>query len=215
MGAVIKSGRAESGGARFQFDDMSQTYLTKVRQQADQLIAQARQEAERLKAAAKEEGRQQGFASVRDQLKAQVDEQLKTLLPSLAQAVQGIQTARQQWREQWEQNIVTLACSIAERVIRRELTKRPEISLDLVKEALELASGSDRIVLRLNPQDHSALGEKAGSLVAQLAGLGAVEIVADGAITAGGCKVCTEFGAIDQQVQSQLSRIAEELLASD
>lgn len=215
MGAVIKSGRVESGGALFQFDDMSQAYLGKVRQQADQLLAEARQEAERLKVAAVQEGRQQGLANGEKQVRAQVDEQLKTLLPALTQAVQAIQAARHEWRERWERSVIELACGIAKKVIRREFARQPEITLDLVREALELASGNDRITLRLHPQDLTHLGDRASALVRELSGLGPVEMVADPAVTAGGCKVCTEFGVIDQQIESQLSRIAEELLASD
>jgi flagellar biosynthesis/type III secretory pathway protein FliH len=215
MGAVIKASRVESSGTLFQFDDMSQAYLGKVRQQADQLLAQARQEAEKLKAAATQEGRQQGLASVDKQVRAQVDEQLKTILPALTQAVQAIQTARHEWRARWEQSVVELACGIAKQIIRREFSRQPEITLDLVREALELASGNDRIALRLNPQDHAHLGDRAAALASELAGLGPVEILADPAVTSGGCKVCTEFGVIDQQIESQLSRIAEELLAND
>jgi flagellar assembly protein FliH len=39
-----------------------------------------------------------------------------------------------------------------------------------------------------------------------------VRIVADESITAGGCRVDTEFGSLDQQLEAQLARITEELL---
>ncbi|MBW8885281.1 MAG: hypothetical protein JF612_11035 [Planctomycetia bacterium] len=39
-----------------------------------------------------------------------------------------------------------------------------------------------------------------------------MRIVEDSAIAAGGCRVDTEFGSLDQQLEQQLARIAEELL---
>ena len=43
-----------------------------------------------------------------------------------------------------------------------------------------------------------------------MAGLGDAELVADPAITPGGCRVETRFGVIDQQFETQLARIEEE-----
>jgi flagellar biosynthesis/type III secretory pathway protein FliH len=49
-------------------------------------------------------------------------------------------------------------------------------------------------------------------LSATLSRLAPSQIVADDAISIGGCRVETKFGAIDQQVESQLRRIEEELV---
>ncbi len=214
MGGVIKAGRVESGGPVFQFDDMSQAYLGKVKHQAEQIIAQARQEADRSRASAAAEGRQQAQVEADQKVRAQVDQKLNSLLPALTQAVQAIQAARLDWQNQWEKSGVELACAIAARIIRREVSRRPEITLDLIREALELAGSHEKLSLHLHPTDHAALADHLPKLLKELSRLGPVEVVADASQTRGGCKVCTEFGVIDQQVESQLSRIAEELLAS-
>jgi flagellar biosynthesis/type III secretory pathway protein FliH len=44
-----------------------------------------------------------------------------------------------------------------------------------------------------------------------MAKLGPVQLVSDETITRGGCRVHTEFGVIDQQIESQLQRIEAEL----
>jgi flagellar biosynthesis/type III secretory pathway protein FliH len=48
-------------------------------------------------------------------------------------------------------------------------------------------------------------------LVDEMAGLGDTQVVADAAVSPGGCRVETRFGAIDQTFEAQLSRIEEEL----
>ena len=47
--------------------------------------------------------------------------------------------------------------------------------------------------------------------VLQVASLGVTQVVADAAITPGGCRVDTEFGSLDQQIEAQLNRITSEL----
>jgi flagellar biosynthesis/type III secretory pathway protein FliH len=50
-------------------------------------------------------------------------------------------------------------------------------------------------------------------LAQEIARLAPAEIVADASVAAGGCRVLTEFGEIDQRIASQLSRIEQELMA--
>jgi flagellar biosynthesis/type III secretory pathway protein FliH len=65
--------------------------------------------------------------------------------------------------------------------------------------------------LHLNPQDHKNLGTQVRTLIDAMSGLGEAEVVADATIDRGGCRVETRFGSIDQQIESQLARIEEEL----
>jgi len=44
-----------------------------------------------------------------------------------------------------------------------------------------------------------------------MSGLGDTQIIPDAAISRGGCRVETRFGAIDQTFEAQLARIEEEL----
>ena len=81
----------------------------------------------------------------------------------------------------------------------------------LVREALELAAGSSHVRLHLSPADCDALQPRLDALLQELAGLGRPEVVADPQIEPGGCRVETRFGTIDQQLETQLARIEEEL----
>ena len=104
-----------------------------------------------------------------------------------------------------------MSTAIAERIIRRELAREPQITLDLIAEALRLAAGTAEITLHINPTDYENLGSQIDRLAETLCQLAPSEIVADPDISAGGCRVETKFGEIDQQIESQLRRIEEEL----
>ena len=69
-------------------------------------------------------------------------EEVARTLPALGQIGAELQRERQAWLSHWEGAAVRLACAIAARVVRRELRQQPEITIALVREALELAGGS-------------------------------------------------------------------------
>jgi flagellar assembly protein FliH len=119
--------------------------------------------------------------------------------------------ARQSWLKHWERSTVKLACAIAEKITRRQLPSHPEIPLDLVREGLEMAAGWPKIQVRLNPTDFESLRGQVERLVNELHGVADAEIVSDPEIEAGGCRLETQHGAIDQQFSAQLTRIEAEL----
>jgi flagellar assembly protein FliH len=217
MAGIIKaSGLSENaaGGIlqAFHLDDVGQSYVSRVRSEAARIIADARREAAQIKTKATEEGRQAALQAVEGSLRTKLDQQLKNALAALQQAAVAIEQSRHAWQQHWERHAVELAAAIAKRLCRHELSQEPEIALVWIREALELAAGNSQVTLRLNPQDHATLVERAQAIVKQIASLGAVQVVADEAITPGGCRVDTEFGSLDQQIEAQLARITEELL---
>jgi flagellar assembly protein FliH len=198
----------------FRFDEMEHLasgYLDTVRAAAAKIVSQANEEADLIRQNAKRDGKQAAVDAARQILEKEVTRQLDTLLPAVRQAIDALHEARANCLRAWEENVVRLAAAIAARVIRRELSRQPDISLALVREALELATGSPQMTVRLHPHDHAALAPHVAALTAEIARQAAVEIVADSTITVGGCRIDTQFGSIDQQIETQLARIEQEL----
>lgn len=216
MSTIIKATdrNAAVHGVAFNFDDMAAKagqYLDKVRAEAARIVARAEKDAEAVRRRAEVEGRQAGQRAVEETVRQQLGQQLATLMPALEQAVQDIRHAKQDWLTHWEKSAVHVAAAIAGRLVRRQVPKLPEVTLTLLREALELAAGSSELRIQLNPADHEALEPQVQALVQELSGLGAAEVVADPRVSPGGCRVQTRFGAIDQQFEAQLARIEEEL----
>ena len=217
MAGVIKAAARSDAGVTgaaqaFHFQDVGETYLSRVRGEAARIVAEARQEAARIKAKAIEEGREAAIQAAQASLRTRLDQRLTSVLAALRQAAETVNHSRHAWQQHWEEHAVELACAIAERICRRELARQPQITLAWVREALELAAGNAQVSVRLNADDHATLATHVETIAKQLAGLGNVQICADPAITAGGCRVDTEFGSLDLQLEQQLARIAEELL---
>lgn len=218
MPGIIKADREQLrtgvSGVSFNLDDVTdkaRRCLEDVRSEAAQIVAQARSESDQIRKQAEEEGRRHGMQLAEQLLSQRIEQQLAQSIPALNKAIDAVQGARLEWLGHWEKNLLRLAQAIAAKVIRREVVQSPEITLQLVQESLDLASRSNRVKLRLNPRDRELLGEHLQQIVARMGRVAETEIIADADISVGGCKVTTEFGEIDQQFETQLRRIAEEL----
>ena len=194
------------------FSGQADDYLERVRAEAAKIVLQAKQEAEKVRAQAERAGRQAAEAAIEAVLDEKVARQMQTLAPALQQAVTQIVDSQADWQRHWEKSIVELACALAKRIIRRELRHHPEITLDWIRESLELVSGAGEITIRLNPMEVATLRKEVESLVSVFSTAAQAKVVGDESITAGGCRIETQFGSIDQQIETLLERISEELL---
>jgi flagellar assembly protein FliH len=216
MSTVIKAANSAHGvrSVAFNFDDLAlqaEAYLRRIRGQAEQIVAKAAKDAVALRNAAEVEGRRAGEKTIETLVDQKIATQLETVLPALRTVIGEIERSKQGWLANWEGQAIHLAAAIAGRICRRELARQPEITVELVREALELAGTNSRLRLFVHPDDHAALGRQLEQVVAEFSKLATTEIVADPQIGRGGCRVETEFGLIDQQFEAQLARIEEEL----
>jgi flagellar biosynthesis/type III secretory pathway protein FliH len=198
----------------FDFEDMNDRaneYLETVRREAAKIVQQAHQQAEQLRRQAEAAGRVAAEEAAQRALDEKLAARVATFVAALDELVAQTNDAKADWLRRWEQSAVAVAAAIAERIIRREIRQQPEITLELVREALRLASGAVDVTLRLNPSDYELLGASSGALAESLGRLAPTRIVADTNVSAGGCVVETSLGRIDQQIESQLARIQEEL----
>jgi flagellar assembly protein FliH len=216
MSTIIKASQVHgaAGGPSFSYEDMTaraQDYLEQIRRQAEQMLEQARREAAAIRDRAENLGQSAALEAAKAACQEQVSRELTTLLPALRDAIDHIDAARAGWLAHWEKTAVHVAAAMAARVIRRELTRQPGVTLALVREALELASGSGELTLRMHPADFAVLGDDAERLARELSRFGKARVVADPEISPGGCRVDTRYGVIDQQFEAQLARIEQEL----
>jgi flagellar biosynthesis/type III secretory pathway protein FliH len=213
-GSASAASPSAPAGAAASFVDVSaeiRALLDRARQEAAGIVQAAQCQAEQLRRQAEQESRREAEQRCREQLHAEVDRQLATVLPALERVLDALQAERVAYLRGCEHGVLQLAIAIAERLIRRALHVQPEITLDLIREALELAGGSPQIRVRLHPADCERLQAAIEELV-RLRGLeSVVQLLPDAAVSPGGCLVQTESGTIDQRFESQLARIEEEL----
>ena len=198
----------------FNFEDMNDRaneYLETVRGEAAKIVQQAHQQAEQVRRQAEVAGRAAAEQSAQRALDEKLSARVGTMIAALDQLVAETRDAKADWVRRWEQAAVAVAAAIAARIIRHEISKRPEISLELMREALRLAAGAVDVSLHLSPSDYEMLGGRSDALVQSLGRLAPTRIVADPTVSDGSCVVETSLGRIDQQIESQLARVQQEL----
>jgi flagellar assembly protein FliH len=216
MSTIIKSGGSTRNIQRIalNLEDLklqAAGYLEQVRGQAAEIIADAHRQADTIRKQAETEGQQAAMRAAERVLDEKVGQRMQSAMPALQQVVAGIADAKQAWLGHWERSTVRLATAIAAKILRREAAVTPEVTLTLIREGLQMAAGSTTIRIHLHPGDFETLKGQISRLANELRQIGPSEVVADPAITAGGCRIETLHGSIDQQFEAQLARIEEEL----
>ncbi|MEO1971827.1 MAG: FliH/SctL family protein [Pirellulaceae bacterium] len=220
MAGIIKSGQMErlmkaGQGRAYELGDVSrlaEEEFVQAKQRAAEIIAEAHRQAERIANEAFQAGQKKAIADAMAEAKEQLDEAMGPLTQAMTGAAEQVEQQRVQWQRDWELQLVDFSCTIAERIIRHELSYRPEIPLGWVREVLDLASGQTSAQLCMHPEDVKALGDQTERIRQSVARGLELEIKADSSLSRGECRLVTRYGELDQCIESQLSRVTEELL---
>lgn len=170
-------------------------------------ITRATAEAEEI-AAAREAGRAEERAAL-----AAVRAEHEQAIARLDRAAMALTTALDQIEHidlgllhDFEQQVLSLACAIAEEVVGREVSASDDVVLESVRRALSMAPDRGDVVVRVAPADLGAVLD-ATSAMGHRAGV--VQVVPDVQLAAGGC--IAEVGPlrIDAQLPGTFARIRE------
>lgn len=219
--------RGSAAGIAFNYADIEarcREHLDNVRRQTREMIQQATADAEAIRQQAELEGSEVGYREGMNRAQEQIDQRarqlsdevvsrrLQTTLPALQSAAEALQRERDQWIADWETVAVQLSVRIAERIIREQIAVRPQIAVQSLREALELAAGTPRMTIRMHPADLAQLGEQPERFFDGITPCAQVACQPDPGMTPGGCMIETEHGIVDGRVETQLARITAELL---
>lgn len=212
---------------QFNYEDLQircENYLESIREQTRQMLIKAQQEVEKIKKQAAEQGRQKGLAQgmleaekKNDQLLKKKTEQfvqdrIKTVLPLLQQASKEVAHEKQACLSRWESQAIDLVVAITEKIVHRSLALDTEIIKERIEEVLKLTIGNSQITIRIAEQDLESLDSCRETVIATLAQHADVKLIGDPSLSPGDVLVNTEHGQVDARIETQLNRIAEELL---
>ncbi len=132
----------------------------------------------------------------------------EAMIRRLTETLEELTTLREQMIHQTEQQMVQLALAIARRIVHREVSIDQDLLIAMARVALDRLGESAQVTVRLSPQDYEATSAVRS---AQWTGTH-VTVVPDARVGRGGCRVESEFGAMDAGVDAQIHEIARSLL---
>ena len=205
-------------------EDEAEALLKAARARAGELLRLAVQEAEKVReqaraegaAIGRQQGRQQGLDEGRAQglqeERARAAAAVPDALRAIAALADGLRDQRDALLHGAERDLLKLACAIAARVTRAEVARDPLVVQRAVHDVIVLAAARRQLVLRVHPDDDRAVRDYLPELQKIFADLEGVSLVADAAVTRGGCLAALPTGSVDAQIETQLAQIEAALL---
>jgi flagellar assembly protein FliH len=176
---------------------------------ARELLGGAWAEAEQIRAQARSQGHAEGRA---EGLMA-AHHEVESVVEALRQALDDVAQTRAELIAALEQDAVALAFQLAEHILASAIDVKPELVIDVARNALRRVTDRRRVILVVNPADLELVGDSVTSLQAELGGIEHCDVQSDRRIARGGAVLRTDAGEIDVTIDSQLER-AREIVAA-
>jgi flagellar assembly protein FliH len=156
-------------------------------------------------------GREAGLASARAETQQQIDK-LKTQSTRMESILQLLAQPLQELDGQIEDQLVTLALTIAKQLVRRELRIDPAQVIAVIRETVAMLPAAARDVrVHLHPEDAAIVRERLATPTADRAW----SIVEDPVMTRGGCRVMTDYAQIDARLESRMAAAITAILGDE
>jgi flagellar assembly protein FliH len=198
--------------------------VARARAQAERIVAEARAQAgretvrirEEARAAGHAEGVQAGQAEGRQQGHAealtQAQAQLQELGVRWSQTLDLLQQHMPVHVADARTDLIRLAMGIAARVTRQEALRNRQIAPALAEETLHMIGAARLVALHVSPGEMDLLETYLPDLLSRLRSIESVQLTPDETVGPAGCIVRFGAGEIDARLETQLDRIAQELL---
>jgi flagellar assembly protein FliH len=177
--------------------------LERALHDAENCLQNARMEAETIKTNAYQEGFQQGICEGREETR----QQFHYAMQSFRQVTEEMLALRRTVLNQAENDIVTLACKLAKKIVSHEIQIQPALFTTILHQALDCVSLSDRIVVYVNPNDLLIAQEQQRELMQHIGQARQLTFETDETVERGGCIVRTALGEIDARIDEQLAEL--------
>jgi flagellar assembly protein FliH len=206
--------------------DEGKAILDNARREKESLLQQARQDIAREHRQVREEGyrsgheqglqegRKEGHEQALQEARQEFAENSAVVRESLEAIGAEFDRIKNELLWQSEQNVVALVLAIARKVVKQAGLLTRDVAMENIKSALELLNTTTNVIVKVNPHDAEHLGKMIQDASSPFAAYSSVCFEKDETIEAGGCRLITEHGLIDGQLDTQIDRIAEELLTT-
>lgn len=153
-----------------------------------------------------DEGRKEAFRN------AAVD--IENRLAELDQLLGEIGTLKVDLLAQNESHLIQLAFHMAKRLAAHEVNADPEATLNILKQAIEVAQSEENVTIKLSPAQYEFIETLKKEGGRELESLKKVKLESDKEVGIGGCIVITNYGEIDARFDERVNRLWEALSAN-
>ena len=211
----------------------AESIIAQAKTEAETLFTEARREIQELKAAVElscrevaaeaeqkgyEAGFERGYIEATQKAEDEYSDKMKqaeALREEAAIAVEQAKADGERIRKEAEEGrtrrilesedeILKLAIDIAERIIRKEISRTSENWFEMVKEAVEKVAGATEITIRVSVEDEAYLIQHLSEVQKLLTEAPAIRVVADSSLEPGDLIIQSNLGQLDARIKQQL-----------
>lgn len=163
------------------------------------------QERELARTSGFQQGRQEGLAAGLIASRSQVEAHMAELADLVQDVLDGLTARAAETADELAAQVVDLAIDVAKAVIDREVATAEDPGADAIARCLDMVPDTGNLVVRLNPDDVTKLG--------QVPGLGDRELLveADPTLASGDAVVGVDQVTVDARLSESLRRVEEVL----
>jgi flagellar assembly protein FliH len=160
-----------------------------------------------------EKGRQEGYTEAREEELGRIKQETDAAVSTLRSINEHLQRKRTELVGSAKEELVHLACRIAEKILKRQIELDPEVVIKNVEKAIELVFQCSKVVIQVHEEDLALVEKYSRESRDLLAEFRDFEISAVKGIQRGGCRVVSGTGQVDLSIETQLQVIEEKIRA--
>lgn len=166
-----------------------------------------RSEDEQLSEVARQAGFTEGFQQGIEQGQAAVRQEYDEMLQEARAILEQAYTLKQQIIQEAEPFLIEMSCSIAEKIVDRQLTLEPEWTVERIKKLLHRRKEKGAIALCVAPSQFAYIQDAREELMNVVDSQAELEILPDASVQDLGCVIRSSYGSIDARIDTQLKEI--------
>ncbi|GLI07080.1 hypothetical protein YDYSG_31100 [Paenibacillus tyrfis] len=160
---------------------------------------------------AMDRGFEQGYQEGLGRAEAELRQQYDSMLQEASQILEQSYLLKQQIIQESEPFLIELSCSIAEKIVDRQLTLESEWVIELIQKVLSRRREKGIIALCVSPSQFSYIQDAREELLLHLDSQAELQIIPDASVQDRGCVIRSSFGSIDARIDTQLNEIKNAL----
>ncbi|MCH6266821.1 FliH/SctL family protein [Neobacillus citreus] len=161
---------------------------------------------------AKQRGYQEGFQIGSDEARVMIEQGYQEKINHVQQLLEQAYKDKETIIAEAEPFLLELSTTIAEHIIKKELTAQPGTLIEIIKQHILRFKEKEFITICVHPEDFEFIQSERNHLLAVVNGETEIKIIPDHSVTPKGCIIRTAYGSVDARIDTQIEEIKKVIL---
>ncbi len=205
----------EGGGSSFRVDPLvaQQTGIAELERLSieEKVEREALSRLKEFQELAYQEAYQLGLDEGRERAFQERSSEFTEKLQNLDELLQSLERLKVDLIACNETQIVSMTYYMAKRLVYDEITARPEVVIEAVRQALMAAQSDENVTVRVSPSDYTFIEGIKEKLDKEFDNVKRLKFESGDEISSGGCVVETNYGDVNATLEQRLARLWTQL----